>query len=882
MASALSNGLRRVTARFAADPTPDGDLLSRFLTSRDEAAFAELVRRHGRMVFATCRRVLGNAADADDAFQAAFVVLVRKGHALTGRACVGDFLYATAVLTARKARTMATRRRSNEAKAGRPESVAQPGIDDETTRVLDEELAGLPEKYRGPVVLCELEGVSRKEAATRRGIPAGTISSRLATAHRMLAKRLAARGFAPVAVAAVLGNQAVAVPHRLAAAAVRAVADVPPAEVTQLVAEVTKMLLWNKLKAGAAVLTGVLLLLGVGLLPTGGPQATAAPVPKAAAADGGLIWTYHYTTGELTAYTPEGEKAKALKLKDGRQLRGITPDGSKLVFVGRNGRLADATDQKAGRTIHLRDVGEGTEGVDTGIAYHSLDQFHWSPDGRQVVRVSPERGRWTKFVNTLIDLDTKKETPLRLPHDPEQVAAWSPDGKWLLTTHYAGTVKKGDVSYHLTEHHRFDLEKGTSEPLGEKGQLYNLVVSPDGRSLFGQAIESRESVAAGLKDLVMVRTDVGTGESAEVARHEDQSFASARWSPGGKRVAYLWHKRADMSEAFLSVIDPDGKNPKSVTIPTPGNTANEFAILGWFPDTPAAKPPAAERKEEPKKEAKKADEPKWKAEFIKAYGLNDGELVKRVAPPYPDCRTEYFRAVLERQQKKPPTDAELEFAVNNFTVFNWKDGTPSAGWQTHATPDEGVSLQFVLGTVLELHTTRIRDDATALNRKITGDFVVRTGADREKLSAQLEVILWKELELPVKFTFADEEEDVFVLSGKYEAKPLEGRKAEQVEVYSAHLTARNVGGGGGGTFAAMAEAVERHVNRPIVLENVEGVPARVFWHFNCRDLNDRIKKAQDTHPPTVLDNLAAQTGLTAKEERRKVRKLVIEDAELKK
>ncbi len=283
MTTALSTGIRRAAARIAPDPAPDGELLSRFLAARDEAAFAVLVRRHAAMVFGTCRRVLGNAPDADDAFQAAFVVLVRKAHSLTDRACVGNFLYGVAFHTALKARAMATKRKAKEMMASRererPES-------DELTRALDEELAHLPEKYREPVVLCELEGVSRKDAAGRLGVPEGTISSRLATAHRMLEKRLKARGFAVAGITAVLGGQAFAVSDKLADAAVRAAVNGPPAGVTHLAAEVTKMFLLNKLKVGTAVLAGVLLLLGtgVGLIQRGtaadDKPGLKAPVPK--------------------------------------------------------------------------------------------------------------------------------------------------------------------------------------------------------------------------------------------------------------------------------------------------------------------------------------------------------------------------------------------------------------------------------------------------------------------------------------------------------------------------------------------------------------------------------------------------------------------------
>ncbi len=279
----LGIGIRKVAARLAPDSTHDGELLSRFLTSRDEAAFAALVRRHGRMVLGTCRRVLGNAADADDAFQAAFVVLVRKAHTLTDRVCVGNFLYGIAFHTALKAKSMAVKRRAKEAKVQSPISAP---ADRELTELFDEELAKLGEKYRGPVVLCDLEGVGRKDAAIRLGIPEGTISSRLATAHRMLEKRLRLRGFAAVGLTAVLGNGALAVSESLADAAVQAAVAGPSPAVTQLATEVTKMFLLNKILVGTAILAGVVLMLGVGV-GAAQPGHTAdarvsirAPIPK--------------------------------------------------------------------------------------------------------------------------------------------------------------------------------------------------------------------------------------------------------------------------------------------------------------------------------------------------------------------------------------------------------------------------------------------------------------------------------------------------------------------------------------------------------------------------------------------------------------------------
>jgi RNA polymerase sigma factor (sigma-70 family) len=249
--------LARCLRRVAADPEPDGRLLDRFRTGRDEAAFAELVARHARMVFGVCRRVLGNAHDAEDAFQAAFVVLVRRAGELTGRDTVGDWLHGVAYRTALKARANAVKRRTKEAAAGRPIGVEPPGPDD--AAAVDAELAALPAKYREPLVLCELEGRPRKEVAAALGVPEGTLSSRLATGKRMLADRLRRRGFA--AGAGVLGpaGAAGAVPPGLVESAVRAAAGAVPAAVARLAAEVTRAMFLTKLRTGALVLAAALL-----------------------------------------------------------------------------------------------------------------------------------------------------------------------------------------------------------------------------------------------------------------------------------------------------------------------------------------------------------------------------------------------------------------------------------------------------------------------------------------------------------------------------------------------------------------------------------------------------------------------------------------------
>ena len=223
----LMQHVRWAVQRPGGGDRTDGQLLESFLAHRDEAAFETLVRRHGPMVLGVCRRVLHNAHDAEDAFQATFLVLVRKARSVVPRDRVGNWLYGVAYRTALEARRAMTRRRTHEKQAG-PKLVAAEERNDDWQPVLDQELSRLPEKYRLPVVLCLLEGRTRSEVARQLGWAEGTLSSRLAAARRLLAQRLRRRGvglpgaagaavFAPHAVRAV-------VPNRLVTATVSAAA----------------------------------------------------------------------------------------------------------------------------------------------------------------------------------------------------------------------------------------------------------------------------------------------------------------------------------------------------------------------------------------------------------------------------------------------------------------------------------------------------------------------------------------------------------------------------------------------------------------------------------------------------------------------------------
>jgi RND family efflux transporter MFP subunit len=196
--------LRQVFRRLTPPSDADAALLARFATTRDEAAFAALVARHGPMVLAACRRVLGSPHDAEDACQAAFLVLARRAAALRINGSVAAWLHGVARRTALAARRSASRRRVHEALAIPPGPV--PGADGDVAElraVLDQEIARLPAKYRAVFVLADLEGRDRREVAADLGLPVGTVASRHARARALLAARLRRRGWGPAVLLAV-------------------------------------------------------------------------------------------------------------------------------------------------------------------------------------------------------------------------------------------------------------------------------------------------------------------------------------------------------------------------------------------------------------------------------------------------------------------------------------------------------------------------------------------------------------------------------------------------------------------------------------------------------------------------------------------------------
>ncbi|MFL5241127.1 MAG: sigma-70 family RNA polymerase sigma factor [Gemmataceae bacterium] len=254
----------------------DGHLLNCFIADRDKAAFEALVRRHGPMVWGVCRRILFNFQDAEDAFQATFLVLIRKAESIVPREMTANWLYGTACKTALKMRSISAKRSAREKQVVKlPEPcVLRAERDNDWQAVLDNELCRLAANYRSAVVLCDLEGRTRKEAARLLGVPEGTLSARLDRARQTLAKRLARQGLAltgsALATAILHQSASAGAPTAVASATITAAialisghaltSGIVSAKVITLSEGVIQAMFLTKLKMAAAVVVAISLI----------------------------------------------------------------------------------------------------------------------------------------------------------------------------------------------------------------------------------------------------------------------------------------------------------------------------------------------------------------------------------------------------------------------------------------------------------------------------------------------------------------------------------------------------------------------------------------------------------------------------------------------
>jgi RNA polymerase sigma factor (sigma-70 family) len=521
MTADLSAFLRRLTLTAAAGASaeqPDRLLLEQMLDGRGETAFEAVLRRHGPMVYRVCRRVLRNEQDVEDAFQATFLVLARHCRAVRKRDSLASWLHGVAHRVALRARASAATRHRHENRAGAPDAAPPEDVTlREALEALDAELAGLPEKWRLPLILCHLEGRTQDEAAGQIGWSARTLRRRLEEARQALGRRLARRGVAwPAALAAVLISDCAAraalrpglvgptVEAAAALAAGKPAGSLIAPGVVALTEGVVRAASASKLKAAAVVLVlaaaaGAGLVQGAALLGGRGDGPPAPPDGGGARPGGGEI---DRLVRRLASGDPDEREAAAARLEA-------------------IGRPALGT---------LRRAAEGGDPEARGRARLLAEAIERGPFA-QLRRLDGHAPRWVVGVDL------------------------APDGRTALSAGLDGTVRLWDLE-RGEEVRRFD---------GHDGGVVTVAVSPDGRTAL-----------SGGQDGTLRVWDVGSGRRLRLLRGHAGQVRCVRFLPGGSRAVSgggdatirLWDVEAGKelrrleghaAEPMTVAVSPDGK-----------------------------------------------------------------------------------------------------------------------------------------------------------------------------------------------------------------------------------------------------------------------------------------------------------------------------------
>jgi RNA polymerase sigma factor (sigma-70 family) len=546
----MAGFLTRVRHTLAPDDRPDAELVRDYLRTRSDEAFAELVRRFAPMVWGVCRRTVGHVQSAEDAFQAVFFVLARKAATIRPPAAVGGWLHGVAVHTSMRARAMTDRRRKAQSPldADHPANPLPSSGDADDLRALDEEIAKLPEPLRATVALCELDGVSRRDAAQRLGIAEGTLSSRLATARKRLAARLRSRG-----VSLGVGGVAALIGGRAAGAVPPVVASVSET-VTDLAEGAIRAMFLNKLKVLSAGVLAAALLAVVGVTAMS-PAATPdqrhvrrnAPVPKADKEGVILVGVQEDSACRIELCTPKGEKVATIPLgdvafdhptlsRDGRRVAVWARDSLKL---GRPNRAGDDTMKG---TLRVYDLDQPDEPV-AKFEHRLSGRILFAPDGQCLYALEQgepaQPNKATEFVIYRFDLKSKTKEKLGLPAN-HQLADISPDGQALLTTTFDRTGGKLQA-----RPYRVPLDTLKPEPL-TKESVRALRFSPDGKRFV--AIKYLDPNDGWKQGLTVV--DVKTGQESAVKLEDDTATIwHVAWAPDGKRLVVHRYVKLGLEKA---------------------------------------------------------------------------------------------------------------------------------------------------------------------------------------------------------------------------------------------------------------------------------------------------------------------------------------------
>jgi RNA polymerase sigma factor (sigma-70 family) len=586
----LAGQIRRSGLMDEHGQTSDGRLLQFFVNQQDEQAFAVLVRRHGPMVFGVCRRILANTHDAEDAFQATFLVVVQKAASLTNRQTIGNWLHGVSYKTALKARALRVRRQQKEREMAMTAEVDARSRDvwNEVAPVLDEELRRLPDRYREPIVLCDLEGKSRKEAAHQLGWPEGTVAGRLARGRVQLAERLKRRG-----VTLAGGSLASIVSANAAAAAVPTLLEKSTLATARhagsgqaitcvLAKSVLRDMSIGKFKLGVSVVAVLVataaLATGVARAMVGGPDSPRVVAEpnggeKPASEDAKdadklvHVWSVAWSPdgkhiasagfdGAIRIWSREGELVRVLK---GHQRAATSvawgPDGTQLASAGFDGTVRVwKSDGTPGPVM------EGHNGVVATVA--------WSADGTRLAS-----GGFADNTVRIWRTDGKPEAVLKGHTDRVHSVAWHPrNNNRLASGSYDGTVRLWDVSDGKTTPGR--VLKGGG------GRVYAVAWGQGGILLAA----ANHDGSVGVWDLGYAEVPPEGGPHARIKGHNGEAIALA-FSPDGWKIASagadtlvrIWEdsnfKRGTIvMEGHNSPAQPDNRYGKMVH------------SVGWSPD----------------------------------------------------------------------------------------------------------------------------------------------------------------------------------------------------------------------------------------------------------------------------------------------------------